>query len=275
MNQDALKQVPTAVNSICLNQKRSSALQSLLEHLRITYYKRILYIYGFTPKFRAFVESGVRYRSSKVLNSFQIHLSWDHEHLKPFWWAVARRTHQQISLYLIQQRVSLSEGLRMNSLLFSLLLLANVSPLNAFSPSLIGSSSSTFQRLSPLQSTKQQKDFVLTSDKGVVKEVLVSGKGRRIEAGDILAVEYSAFIQGQKVPFAKGNKEQFIVKDGSLIKGWDIAIESMRIGEVSKISIANSYAYGAKGVSPIIPPGESTSTTNTYSIYWQRCKIRI
>lgn len=86
----------------------------------------------------------------------------------------------------------------------------------------------------------------------------MSGKGRRIEAGDILAVEYSAFIEGQKVPFAKGNKEQFIVKDGSLIKGWDIAIESMRIGETSKISIGNSYAYGAKGVSPIIPPGEST-----------------
>lgn len=145
-----------------------------------------------------------------------------------------------------------------SSLLLSLVLLANVSPSIAFRSSLFGSSSSAFQRLSPLQSTKQQKDFILTSDKGVLKEVLVSGKGRRIEAGDILAVEYSAFIEGQKVPFAKGNKEQFIVKDGSLIKGWDIAIESMRIGETSKISIGNSYAYGAKGVSPIIPPGEST-----------------
>ena len=137
----------------------------------------------------------------------------------------------------------------------SLVLLANISPLVAFSSSQIRSQVGTIQRLTTLQSTKQ-KNFELTSDKGVVKEVISPGQGRRIEAGDILAIEYAASVKGSKTPFAKGNKEQFIVKDGSLIKGWDIAIESMRIGEVSKISISNSYAYGAKGVSPVIPPGK-------------------
>ena len=143
----------------------------------------------------------------------------------------------------------------MNTLFCSIVILATISPLLAFNPILTRSSSSVVQRLSPLLSTKQ-RNFELTSDKGVVKEVISPGQGRRIEAGDILAVEYAATVKGSKTPFAKGNKEQFIVKDGSLIKGWDIAIESMRIGEVSKISISNSYAYGAKGVSPIIPPGE-------------------
>lgn len=135
----------------------------------------------------------------------------------------------------------------------SLVFLANISPLVAFSSSQLRPPA----RLTSLLSTKQ-RNFELTSDKGVLKEVITPGQGRRIEAGDILAIEYAASVKGSKTPFAKGNKEQFIVKDGSLIKGWDIAIESMRIGEVSKVSISNSYAYGAKGVSPVIPPGKST-----------------
>lgn len=116
------------------------------------------------------------------------------------------------------------------------------------------------RRLSHLPSTKT-KTVELTSDKGVVKEILFSGQGRKIEAGDILAIEYAATVKGTKGPFAKGNKEQFIVKDGSMIKGWDIAIESMRIGEVSKVTILNPYAYGSKGVTAVIPPGSRTIFT--------------
>jgi FKBP-type peptidyl-prolyl cis-trans isomerase len=116
------------------------------------------------------------------------------------------------------------------------------------------------RRLPNLQSTKT-KTVELTSDKGVVKEILFSGQGRKIEAGDILAIEYAASVKGTKGPFAKGNKEQFIVKDGSMIKGWDIAIESMRIGEVSKVTILNPYAYGSKGVTAVIPPGSWTIPT--------------
>ena len=95
----------------------------------------------------------------------------------------------------------------------------------------------------------------LTKDNGVVKEVVVPGQGQRIEAGDILAIEYKASVKGSNGgPFAKGDKEQFIVKDGSLIKGWDIAVESMRVGEKAVIQCAAPYAYGSRGVSSVIPP---------------------
>ena len=125
------------------------------------------------------------------------------------------------------------------------------------------------RRLPHLPSTKT-KTVELTSDKGVVKEILFSGQGRKIEAGDILAIEYAATVKGTKGPFAKGNKEQFIVKDGSMIKGWDIAIESMRIGEVSKVTILNPYAYGSKGVTAVIPPGSRTIFTT-----FERVRLRI
>ena len=102
-------------------------------------------------------------------------------------------------------------------------------------------------------STKE-KTFTLTKDSGVIKDIVIPGQGQKIEAGDILAIEYKASVKGNPTPFAKGDKEQFIVKDGSLIRGWDIAVESMRIGEKSIIQCTAPYAYGTKGVSPVIPP---------------------
>jgi len=93
----------------------------------------------------------------------------------------------------------------------------------------------------------------LTDDNGVRKEVLASGSGKKIETGDILAVEYVAMLLDTKEVFAKGDKEQFIVNDGSLIKGWDIAVSSMKIGEKATFIVNSNYAYGGKGVEPVIP----------------------
>lgn len=142
----------------------------------------------------------------------------------------------------------------------ALVILAELTLTSSFLPTLARSSSLSIKRIEPLFSTKSKR-VELTSDNGVVKDVILPGQGRKIEAGDILAIEYAASVRGSPVPFAKGNKEQFIVKDGSLIKGWDIAIESMRIGEISKVTIMNSYAYGSKGVSPVIPPGKTSNAS--------------
>jgi FKBP-type peptidyl-prolyl cis-trans isomerase len=99
----------------------------------------------------------------------------------------------------------------------------------------------------------------MTDDKEIVKETTLKGQGKRTEAGDILAIEYAAYVQGSSKPFAKGDKEKFTFKDGSTIKGWDIAVASMRIGEKAKFIISPKYAYGAKGVGSIVPPGSTVS----------------
>jgi hypothetical protein len=102
------------------------------------------------------------------------------------------------------------------------------------------------------QSSKEQ--VALAPENGVVKEIISKGTGRGIEPGDILAIQYQASILGANKPFAKGDKEQFIFKDGSHIKGWDIAVGSMKIGEKSRFVCKAQYAYGAKGIDPVIPP---------------------
>lgn len=93
----------------------------------------------------------------------------------------------------------------------------------------------------------------LTSDGGVIKEVIAPGQGKKIEVGDILAVQYLASVKGGKT-FAKGDKEQFIFKDGSHIKGWDVAVGSMKIGEKARFVCSSPYAYGEAGIVPVIPP---------------------
>ena len=38
------------------------------------------------------------------------------------------------------------------------------------------------------------------------------------------------------------------------MSGWDVALNSMAVGEQAAFTIAPSYGYGTKGVAPVIPP---------------------
>ena len=38
-----------------------------------------------------------------------------------------------------------------------------------------------------------------------------------------------------------------------MIKGWDVALQSMTVGEEAKFSISSQYAYGTKNIGSIIP----------------------
>ena len=97
----------------------------------------------------------------------------------------------------------------------------------------------------------------LTSDGGVQKDLLVVGTEQAIQTGDILAVEYQAYLEGSNRPFSIGEKQQFIFQDGSMIKGWDIGVGSMKIGERAIIKCSADYAYGTLGIPAVIPPGAS------------------
>ena len=93
----------------------------------------------------------------------------------------------------------------------------------------------------------------ITKDGSIFKEIITRGNGKMVETGDILAVEYSASIAGSNTPFAKGEQEKFVFKDGTMIKGWDIGVGSMKIGEKSKIYLQSKYGYGEAGIAPVIP----------------------
>lgn len=115
-------------------------------------------------------------------------------------------------------------------------------------PRTVGRRSTLFATTTPFTAVS-----TLTPDGEVTKEVLTKGTGKLIEAGDILAVEYTAFVHGSKKPFAQGSQQKFTFKDGSMVKGWDISVGSMRIGEKARFTCGAKYGYGDKGIGNVIP----------------------
>ena len=52
------------------------------------------------------------------------------------------------------------------------------------------------------------------------------------------------------------------VPTGSVIKGWDVGVATMKRGELAKFTITSEYAYGKKGAPPKIP----ADTTLTFEV---------
>ena len=44
------------------------------------------------------------------------------------------------------------------------------------------------------------------------------------------------------------------LKQGKVIGGWEVGLSSMQVGEQATLTCASQYAYGAKGIPPMIPP---------------------
>lgn len=139
----------------------------------------------------------------------------------------------------------------MHELIFLLAFLCMVSSYRSFPKARC--SLNGLGRLSPFGA--QSSDWVdLTADGAVKKKVLTPGTDKLVEAGDIIAASFSGFVKGQSTPFVRNDKAKFTLKDGTAIKGWDIAVGSMKVGEKALFSVSSSYGYGAKGVDNVIPP---------------------
>lgn len=108
--------------------------------------------------------------------------------------------------------------------------------------------------------------------KGLLKTIISTGNGRSIKLGDIVTVQYHAYVPTLSsssssnesaataiipVSIAQSSpKQKVIVGDGMMIPGWDAALLSMKVGEHSIVRIEDSiqYGYGSKGIPPIVPP---------------------
>lgn len=105
---------------------------------------------------------------------------------------------------------------------------------------------------------------------GVEKSVTVAGRGPPVRVGDVATVRYSCYVVSSSIdndndnsgrrrraaPFAKSTVtgQTFVVGDGSMIDGWDLALQTMTDGERCVVRLTDSrFAYGAQGYPPIVP----------------------
>jgi FKBP-type peptidyl-prolyl cis-trans isomerase len=97
----------------------------------------------------------------------------------------------------------------------------------------------------------------LSGDKGVEKRILVKGSGKYSKTNDLVKVDYQGTLSSGDIfdsSISRGEPFTFRIGEGKVIKGWEIALQSMKVGEKSSFKISSFYAYKKKGIPPIIPP---------------------
>ncbi len=95
---------------------------------------------------------------------------------------------------------------------------------------------------------------------GVKITVLKEGSGEVAKTGDRVSVNYTgSLLNGtvfdSNVDPKYGNKEAFTFNlgAGEVIKGWDVGLVGMKIGEKRKLEIAPEFAYGPNAIGNVIP----------------------
>ena len=100
---------------------------------------------------------------------------------------------------------------------------------------------------------------------GLNARILKNGYGRAAEAGDLAEVHYTGWLfdaaatdnRGTKFDSSvdRGQRFQFPLGAGRVIKGWDQGVIGMLIGEKRELTIAPDMGYGDRGAGNVIPPG--------------------
>ena len=103
--------------------------------------------------------------------------------------------------------------------------------------------------------TKGAKTIVTPS--GLKYTTLKAGKGATAKKGQTVFVHYTGTLtNGKKFDSSRDRGEPFNFKvgEGQVIKGWDEALSTMKVGDRRKLTIPPKLGYGATGAGGVIPP---------------------
>lgn len=93
------------------------------------------------------------------------------------------------------------------------------------------------------------------------KVVKKEGSGELPSAGQQVSVHYTGRLaDGTVFDSSRSRNEKFSFRlgAGEVIKGWDLGVATMRVGELCELTVAPEYGYGDGGIGPI--PGKATLT---------------
>lgn len=102
------------------------------------------------------------------------------------------------------------------------------------------------------------EELKLTEDGGVIKKMISEGEDDMPEHGDECKVHYEGRLEDGTVfdsSYDRKDPLTLSVGTGQVIKGWDIGISKMKLGEKAELHIQSDYGYGDDGSPPKIPGG--------------------
>ena len=102
-----------------------------------------------------------------------------------------------------------------------------------------------------------KKEGIKTLDGGVQYKVLKSGKGGSPSASDTVKVHYTGTLTSGKEfdsSVKRGTPAEFRVNQ--VIKGWQMALQEMKVGDKWMLYIPSDLAYGERGSRGAIGPNE-------------------
>ncbi|EPS37405.1 hypothetical protein H072_8871 [Dactylellina haptotyla CBS 200.50] len=92
---------------------------------------------------------------------------------------------------------------------------------------------------------------------GVEKEITKEGTGPYPQKGQTVVMHYTGLLtDGSKFDSSRDRNSPFEtpIGVGRVIKGWDEAVPTMKVGEHARFTITPDYGYGARGAGNVIPP---------------------
>ena len=97
---------------------------------------------------------------------------------------------------------------------------------------------------------------------GLTGKITNKGYGRVAVAGDYADVHTTLWLHDKSAPGGRGTEIwtsggvdpfQFMLDAGQVIKGWDLGVACMQVGETRELKIAPELGYGARGKPPVPP----------------------
>jgi len=113
---------------------------------------------------------------------------------------------------------------------------------------------------SSTQNTAQSTQDVNSANfdmQGMKVEILKEGTGEGAKVGDNIVVNYvGTLTDGTKFDSSIDRNQPFPYTLGQnmVIKGWEMGLLGMKVGEKRKLTIPYELAYGESGRPPVIPP---------------------